>query len=691
MGTAPPTDATALALTAAALTALALTAADHEVTRALAKVAVALPGGGEVRVGQQVMAVAVASALESGRHLVIQAGTGTGKSLGYLVPGILSGKKVVVATATKALQDQLAGKDLPFLEEYLGIRFTFSVLKGRSNYYCVQRALELRATIAGGSGQLRMEGTTTAAPAAMVEEITRLAQWAAATPVGDRAELDFEPSPAAWGAVSVSAAECPGAAKCPSGEACFAEKARQRAAQSDVVVVNMHLYGQHVRSGGYVLPEHDVVVLDEAHEIEDIIADSLGVEISGGRFVALSARVRAVVSDADATVDLGAIAPLLDAALSPFSGARIEVGPGHHGELRRVLNLGIGRARQSIDLVRKAVPDGAPGDTRAKAARAMQSAAALVDELEAAVSMGAPPVRRPGAADDASAPDDASVPEGRPLPDGRVAWVEQASGGRGPVLRISPVEVGPALLDGIWSKVTAVLTSATIPQRLRERLGMPGEITEELDVGSPFDFAQQGRLYCAVHLPDPRHSDYEARMHEELRALITAAGGRTLALFTSWRAMRSAQQACADLPFTILAQGELPKPVLTSRFASEETSCLFATMGFWQGIDVPGRTLSLVVIDKLPFGRPDEPLLMARREQAGAQAFALIDLPKAATMLAQGTGRLIRTRSDRGVVAVLDPRLNTARYRWDLIKALPPLQRTRSLAEVEEFLRHITT
>ena len=663
-------------------------AADHEVTRALATVAVALPGGGEVRLGQQHMALAVAAALESGHHLVVQAGTGTGKSLGYLVPSILSGKKVVVATATKALQDQLAGKDLPFLEQYLGTRFTFSVLKGRSNYYCVQRALELRATIAGGSGQLRMEGTDTAAPAAMVEEITALAQWASTSTVGDRAELEFEPSTSAWGAVSVSAAECPGAAKCPSGESCFAEKARQRAVQSDVVVVNMHLYGQHVRSGGFVLPEHDVVILDEAHEIEDIIADSLGVEISGGRFVALSARVRAVVSDSDKEVDLGAIAPLLDAALSPFAGNTVEGGPGNHAELRRVLNLGIGRARQSIDLVRKAVPDSAPSDTKAKASRAMQAAGALVDELENAVNMGAPVVARPAMAVQS---DISGEPDVDRKPDGRIAWVEQASGGRGPVLRISPVEVGPALHAGIWSKVTAVLTSATIPQRMRERLGMAADTTEELDVGSPFDFATQGRLYCAVNLPDPRHADYEAAMHAELRALITAAGGRTLALFTSWKAMRAAQQACSGLPFTILAQGELPKPVLTSRFASEETSCLFATMGFWQGIDVPGRTLSLVIIDKLPFGRPDEPLLMARREKAGAQAFSLIDLPKAATLLAQGTGRLIRTRNDRGVVAILDPRLNTARYRWDLIRALPPLKRTRSRTEVEEFLRLITT
>ena len=339
------------------------------------------------------------------------------------------------------------------------------------------------------------------------------------------------------------------------------------------------------------------------------------------------------------------------------------------------------------------MPDSAPADTKAKATRAIQGATSLIEELEEAVTMGSPPVRKPAmaSADDAEATDGQETTDApKSTAEGRIAWVEQSSGGRGPVLRISPVEVGPALHGGIWSKVTSVLTSATIPPRLRMRLGMPDDATDELDVGSPFDFATQGILYCATHLPDPRQPAYESKMHDELRALITAAGGRTLALFTSWRAMRSAVEACAGLPFTILAQGELPKPVLTARFAAEEQSCLFATMGFWQGIDVPGRTLSLVVIDKLPFGRPDEPLLIARREKAGAQAFNLIDLPKAATLLAQGVGRLIRTRTDRGAVAILDPRLNTARYRWDLIKALPPLKRTRSRAEVEAFLRHIT-
>jgi ATP-dependent DNA helicase DinG len=633
----------------------------------------ALPGGGERRDGQTQMAEAVARSIMAGEHVVVQAGTGTGKSLGYLIPSILSGKRVVVATATKALQDQLCSKDLPFLEEHLGTRFSYALLKGRSNYFCSQRSSELLNQMKGSAGQLRLEGATSAAPSAIVDEIIEIAKWAGNSPSGDKAELNFEPSVAAWSAVSVSASECPGAAKCPSGEICFAERARTRAADADVIVVNMHLYGQHIRSGGFVLPEHDVVILDEAHELEDVVADSLGAEISGGRFVALAGRLRSVVSDIDAKVDVAVISPLLDAALSPFSGKAIDGGPSADPEIRRVLNMASGRVRAALDLLRTAVPSDAAADAKSRQARAQQSATALADEIDEALAVGR-----------AVAPD-------KPAPIDQLAWVEPAQGARGPVLRISPIEVGPMLDSGVWQKVSAVLTSATIPPKLPDRLMLPSAKTTELDVGSPFQFDTQGMLYCARHLPDPRHATYETLMHKELRALITAAGGRTLALFTSWKTMKAAVEACRDLGFPIVAQGELPKAVLVQRFADDESTCLFATMGFWQGIDVPGQTCSLVVIDKLPFSRPDEPLLLARRERCGPKAFEMIDLPRAATLLAQGVGRLIRTSSDRGVVAVLDPRLSTARYAHDLVRALPPLKRTRHLAEVEAFLTIITT
>jgi ATP-dependent DNA helicase DinG len=260
-----------------------------------------------------------------------------------------------------------------------------------------------------------------------------------------------------------------------------------------------------------------------------------------------------------------------------------------------------------------------------------------------------------------------------------------------PRLEIAPLDVGPILAEGVWAEHTAVLTSATIPSSLPARVGLPPDRVDTADVGSPFDYQQHALLYCARHLPDPRDARYPEAVHDELEALLLAAGGRTLALFTSWKAMDRAAEAVrprVDLP--ILTQRDLPKPALVRRFGAEEGTCVFATAGFFQGVDVPGRTLSQVVIDRLPFPRPDDPLLSARRELLGPAAFAQIDVPRAAMMLAQAAGRLIRTSTDRGVVAVLDRRLATARYRWDIVSALPPMRRTRHRADVEAFLAELT-
>jgi ATP-dependent DNA helicase DinG len=265
-----------------------------------------------------------------------------------------------------------------------------------------------------------------------------------------------------------------------------------------------------------------------------------------------------------------------------------------------------------------------------------------------------------------------------------VAWVDGPP--HAPVLRIAPVDVAQALGDKLWGEVTAVLTSATIPRNLGARLGLPPEHSH-IDVGSPFPYDAHSLLYCAAHLPDPRRPEYEPAMHEELAALLQAAGGRTLALFTSRRALDAAVAAVRpQADGKVLAQDDLPKPALIEAFAADESASLFATMGFWQGIDVPGRSLSLVTIDRIPFPRPDEPLMQARRERAGPGAFRSVDLPRAATLLAQGAGRLIRSSTDRGVVAVLDPRLASANYRWDLVNALPPMRRTRDRADVVAFL-----
>jgi ATP-dependent DNA helicase DinG len=620
-----------------------------EVERALERVLAALPGGGEVRPGQHQMALAVAAAIESGRHLVVQAGTGTGKSLGYLVPALLSGRKVVVATATKALQDQLAGKDLPFLQQHLDAPFEFAVVKGRSNYFCRQRGLE----VAGGAGgQLDLDGVDAdSLGAGFSAQVLRLLQWGAESETGDRSELDFEPAPKAWAQVSVNAMECPGAARCPSGDACFAEFARERAELADVVVANTHLYGTHLASGGHVLPDHDVVVFDEAHELEDVASSSLGLELGAGRFRALARNARGRLKpDEVALADqLEAMGDRWEVSLEPWRGKRLPAGLGD--DVQAALTLAAERANALNAAVRKSEGDDA------RKSRAMQAGGHLAGDV-------------------------AFLQE---LPSTYVSWVEGPT--HAPVFKCSPVEVGPLLSEKLWGGVTAVLTSATIPPLLPTRVGMPADNVTELDVGSPFDYEGHGLLYCALDLPDPRQPTYEAAMHDELEALIRAAGGRTLALFTSWRAMTAAAEAISPrVPWRVLTQSDLPKPALIKAFTDDEQSCLFATMGFWQGVDVPGVSCSLVTIDRIPFPRPDEPLLQARRDRAGAAAFRVIDIPRAATMLAQGTGRLIRSAADRGVVAVLDPRLGKANYKWDLVRALPPMKRTRHRADVEAFL-----
>jgi ATP-dependent DNA helicase DinG len=653
----------------------------------LDKITAQMPGG-EHRPEQQEMCRAVAEALATGRHLAVQAGTGTGKSLAYLVPAALSGKKVVVATATKALQDQLAGKDLPLVDAGLGLPapLDYAVLKGRSNYLCRQRVLEV------GSGGVQPElgdqrpggdddsgGGAVGAPGAddgappegLVDEVRRLVTWAQTSETGDRADLRFEPSDRAWNMVSVGPRECPGAFNCPSGGQCFAEAARDRAAAADIVVVNTHLYGAHLASGRVVLPEHDVVVFDEAHELEEVMTASLGVEVTAGRVRALVTTARGLVDerDRDLLETLGDLGEQLGDLVVDRVGTRVLDDRGRLSDEDRSLSDVLVRAadvsRRVTDALRRSGGQGslleggeADPDRGSRKTRTVQAAAHLSEDLHRLVART----------------------------DTHVAWVDGTR--RNARLRLSPIDVGPALAGLLWGEVTSVLTSATIPPRLVERVGLDSFASEELNVGSPFDYRAHALLYVARHLPDRRAEGAEEAVFAELGRLIGFAGGRTLALFTSRRATEAAAEALVpELPYTVLLQGDLPKARLLEQFADDETSCLFATLGFWQGVDIPGRALSLVTIDRLPFPRPDDPLLQARRDRAGGRAFALVDLPRAATMLAQGAGRLIRTAEDRGVVAVLDPRLATASYRGVLLSTLPPMRRSVDPDEVEAFLR----
>jgi ATP-dependent DNA helicase DinG len=682
---------------------------EPSVAELLARVVATLPAG-EVRAGQLEMAEAVVRVFASGGQLAVAAGTGTGKSLAYLVPAVRSEKRVVVATATKALQDQLANKDLPLVARGLGQDVKWAVLKGRSNYVCRQRLHELERL--GDQQRLEVPESLSELPADLElfdgeppgtgsharptsssrsvtarrvgAELKRLATWADSTVSGDRAELDFEPSIPAWSSVSVTADECPGARRCPSGSECFAEAARTRAAAADIVVVNLHLLGADLRCGGEVLPEHEALVIDEAHELEDVLAASLGVDVSPGRLRALASAARGALTAAgrraqrgDDTAPARAVEAVLGAAARfeelLADGEERRLPPGLGGEFGDHVSLMIDRLeRLGVELRRgsegagghggAAEGEGGPaggGDGAQRCLRALLGVDRCREELGTCLSAGSD----------------------------EVVWV---TGGMRPAMHSAPLDVSRVLSAQVFSEMPVVLTSATLPRGLAVRLGAPLESTSELDVGSPFAYKAHALLYCATSLPDRRRPEAEAAIHDEIEALVLAAGGRTLALFTSRRAMTLAAEVLAErLPWPVLVQGELPKAVLLEALSAQSAACLFATMSFWQGVDVPGPALTLVVIDRIPFPRPDDPLMAARREAAGRAGFQQVDLPRAATLLAQGAGRLIRTATDRGVVAVLDPRLARASYGPVLVKALPAMRRTRDRAEAEAFLRGI--
>lgn len=609
----------------------------------------------EERQGQDEMSVSIARAIQARRHLVVQAGTGTGKTLGYLVPSILSGKRTIVATYTKALQDQLAMHDLPVLADSLAdilpTPLSWAVLKGRQNYICLQRVNEIQV-----SGHDRLEMGIS--DPGITNEVKMLQEWSTETESGDSGELSWTPSDSAWRAVSVGSDECPGAIRCPAGEQCFAERARRKADHADIIIVNTFLYGLHVASERGLLPDHEVVIFDEAHQLEDVISSTNSVDISPSRVANMGAAIRSIVHDEILWANFSEATLQLRNVLSPH--LEKQVAQPIPDEIRsRLIAI-----RLLIDTALTALRKIASDDESAKQKklRAQGLCARMAESIE--LSLGAL--------------------------NGYVVFVS-GSVDR-PILQFAPLDVGTALDQGVWSMRTAILTSATVPLSLPQRIGLPEDHFDVIDVGSPFNYEKNSLLYCAKHLPEPNSPLRDVAVHDEIAELITAAGGRTLALFTTYRAMHAAADSMQDrLPFHIWRQDDLPKMALLTEFAAVESACLFATAGFFQGIDVPGRTLSLVIVDKLPFPRLDDPLLMARREIVGPAAFAEIDLPRAATQLAQAAGRLIRSQSDKGVFAVLDPRLATKGYGKKIVATLPPMSRTVLRSEVEEFLRYVTT
>ncbi len=609
-----------------------------------------LPGGGESREGQREMVRAVAGAISRRRTLVVEAGTGVGKSLAYLVPLSLAGRRVVVSTATKNLQDQLAGKDAPLVAAHER-SLRVAVLKGRANYLCRMRVSE-----AGAGGQLSLDGDDDV-PASLSNQLRRILDWSLSTSSGDRDELSFEVDARVWRQLSVTPQECLGRAQCPMGSNCFSEGARERAAGSDVVIVNTHLYAAHLAGGQGLLPEHDLVVFDEAHEVLDIFAQALGTSVNATRFRALGALARSVLSsdERDSARDLVDFADRLASALDQQFDAGVTTGLGE--TVTVLLDEGARLVTRVGDRLRAQQANAGADELRRQ--RALAPAQQLANDLTRLRSVN---------------PDE-------------LLWLTRRD--KEVDLELSLVDVGPRLRQELWPSVTAVLTSATIPDGLISSLGL-SELADELRVASPFDYANHALLYVPEHLPTRNDEGAEAAIVSELVDLIAAAGGRTLALFTNRAVMRRVADAVSEKVTTpVLVQDTLSRTRLIERFRDEPAASLFAVTSYWQGVDVPGHSLSLVTIDRLPFARPDDPLSQARRDRAGERAFYEVDVPRAAMLLAQGVGRLIRSTSDRGVVAVLDTRLATAGYRSRLLNRLPPMRRTRTKDEVLGFLRTI--
>lgn len=625
--------------------------ADQEILDALHLVTDQIANS-EERQGQDEMAILVGRALRNDRHLIVQAGTGTGKTLGYLVPAVLSGRRIVVSTVTKALQDQLSQNDLPLLanalNESLAKPITWTVLKGRSNYLCRQRIAELAERAVS---RLELGDVSPKVKA----DIKKLVEWSAVTQTGDEGELSWQPKKQAWQMVSVTSEECPGASRCPQGETCFAERARAQSQTSDIVVVNGWLYALDIAAEGTIVGEHDVVIFDEAHELEDVVSDSSGLEISPGRITSLASSMRVIVRDDGLSGGFAKSASRLRDQLAPLINQRVVLPLT--GETRETLIELRGRASEALESLRTINTN--DDSAKQRKLRAQSVCTRFLNDLDLALQDRA----------------------------GYVAYISGTADRS--ALEMRPLDVGSLLNESVWSQRLAILTSATIPMNLPQRIGLPPEGFDAHSVASPFDYQRNALLYCASHLPDPAQGPRDKVVHAEIKSLIDAAGGRTLALFTSYARLNAAYNDLKDrLGFEILKQDDLPKMELLRKFTANESSCLFATQSFFQGVDVPGSTLSLVIIDRLPFPVPTDPLMSARREVHGKSAFTAIDIPIVATKLAQASGRLIRTQTDMGVVAVLDPRLVTKGYGKTIIAMLPPIRMTIVASEAHDFLRH---
>ena len=612
---------------------------------ALLEKVVARLSNAESRSGQADMVVHVADALTSGDSIVVQAGTGTGKTLGYLVPILAAGRTAVVATYTKALQDQLASVDLPLLERACehddDLAFSWAILKGRNNYLCRQRVSEIET----GHDQLPLNDV----PRDVARDVRRLVEWANETTTGEISDVPFPIGDSAWRKVSLGSDECPGKAKCEFGETCFTEIARDKARSANVIVVNFTLYGLDLEQSREFLPPHDVVVFDEVHELEDVISETASVTLTGRMIATAAESARAALTRQKLPNALVKTAKELDEVLGRYAAQRLS--QPLPADVHDTLHTADEQCRMILDEL-EALVNETPEQLRARSAIGRMGEA-LAKVLAASSNM--------------------------------VVFVTEVRGAAR--LTAAPKRVDHVLAE-VWNDTTAILTSATIPPGLPRRLGLGLSDDDIVRVASPFDYEKQSLLYLADDLPLPNASDRAPKLQARIRELISFSGGSALVLFTSWSVLRDTADALDGMlgdGITLYRQDDMPKKALLEAFRDDHSSCLFATRGFFQGVDVPGDALRLVIIDKVPFPALNDPLLDARRDEAGDSAFMTVDVPIAAASLAQAAGRLIRTAADHGVVAVLDPRLGTKRYKNAVLFGVSHMPETTRLVEVQEF------
>ncbi|MET9803500.1 ATP-dependent DNA helicase [Streptomyces sp. NPDC006368] len=630
--------------------------------------------GGVERPGQVTMAEAVAQAIDDGSHLLVQAGTGTGKSLGYLVPALAHGDRVVVATATLALQRQLVERDLPrtvdALHPQLRRRPEFAMLKGRSNYLCLHR---LHEGVPQDDEDGLFDAFESAAPSSKLgKDLLRLRDWSDETETGDRDDLTPGVSDRAWAQISVSSRECLGASKCAYGAECFAEAARERAKLADVVVTNHALLAIDAIEGAPVLPQHEVLIVDEAHELVSRVTGVATGELTPGQVNRAVRRAAKLVDEK--------VADQLQTAAEGFERLMELALPGRLEEIPEDLGYALMALRDAARAVISAL-----GSTRDKS---VQDEDAVRKQALAAVETVHGVAER--------------ITQGSEYD---VIWYERHDR-FGASLRVAPLSVSGLLREKLFADRSVVLTSATLKlggdfNGVGASLGLAPEGTEGedvpvwkgIDVGSPFDYPKQGILYVARHLSPPGREGSRTDMMDELAELVEAAGGRTLGLFSSMRAAQAAaEELRGRLDQPILLQGEDTLGELIKKFAGDPETCLFGTLSLWQGVDVPGPNCQLVVMDRIPFPRPDDPLMSARQkavEEAGGNGFMAVAATHAALLMAQGAGRLVRATGDRGVVAVLDPRLANARYGSYLRASMPDFWYTTDRNQVRRSLAAI--